>query len=125
MTTLPEIAPEPDAVDIAPAKPSSKDIYDSLNYFDEIAVKNTFGEELLALKQRKNAFMRALIYSDLRKNHGLKDATAKDRVFTMLNAEVQEWFAIEEAGPKCTSEACPCVEHVREDEDEDPTESLS
>lgn len=109
---LPEIPAEPEAVELEPSKPSAKDIYDSLNYFDELAVKNTFGEELLALKQRKNAFMRALIFSDLRKNHGLKDKAAQERVFLMVNAEVQEWFRIDEDAED-------------QEPDEDPTEPLS
>lgn len=111
---------------IEPEKPRPMDVYNSLNYFDELAVKSCFGEEILALKARPNAFMRSLVFSILRKEEGLKDRAAQDRVFQMPNSEVTSYFNIEKAPPKCVDEMCPCAEHLEDEDDEkDPTEVLS
>ena len=109
-----------------PTKPTPDAVYNSLNYFDELAVKRCFGEEPLALKKQPGAFMRSLVFSLLRKEQGLKDKDAQDRVFNMANSDVYDHFHIEKPPAKCVDKTCPCAEHVKdEDDDEDPTELLS
>ena len=124
---LPDIeAVEPDAVELEPVKPSPDAVYNSLNYFDELAIKRCFGAEPLALKKQPGAFMRSLVFSILRKEHGLKDQAAQDLVFQMPNSEVYDHFHIEKPPAKCTDKACPCAEHVDDEDDaEDPTQPLS
>ena len=124
LEAIPAEAYPEDAVELEPTKPRPDEVYNSLNYFDELAVKRCFGEEILALKARPNAFMRSLVFSILRKE-GLKDKEAQDRVFQMPNGEVTDYFLIEKRPPRCVDEMCPCAEHIDEDDEKDPTERLS
>lgn len=115
-----------EAVELEPTKPTPDAVYNSLNYFDELAIKRCFGAEPLALKQQPGAFMRSLVFSLLRKVEGLKDAAAQERAFNLPNSEVYDFFHIEKPPAKCVDKSCPCAEHVKdEDDDEDPTELLS
>lgn len=122
----PEVA-EPDAVELEETKPSPDEVYNSLNFFDEIAIKKVFGEEILGMKKRPGSFMRALVFSILRKEKGLKDGAAHAEMANMINSEILAHFHVERPAPKCIDETCPCAEHDREEEEEgeDPTGLLS
>lgn len=118
--------PAEDVAELEPTKPTPDEVYNSLNYFDELAIKRCFGAEPLALKSQPGAFMRSLAFSLQRKEHGLKDKEAQDLVFNMTNSDIYAHFHIEKPPAKCVDKACPCAEHVDdEDDDEDPTELLS
>lgn len=73
-------------------------MFESLNGFDEIAIKKEFRFDVYTLaKEDKAAFMRALIFVDQRRD-GLKDSEAYKAAMDLPQSRAVEYFASEPEG---------------------------
>lgn len=72
------------------------EVMESMTGFDEIAVAQKFGGEILSLAEsRQTAFMRALVFV-IKRREGLKDADAYRAAQELTLKETQEFFALDD-----------------------------
>ncbi|MDF1705067.1 MAG: hypothetical protein P1U38_09860 [Aeromicrobium sp.] len=75
---------------------TATEVMESLTGFDEIAIAQQFGSEVLVLgKDRQTAFMRAMVFIDLRRA-GSSDAEARQDAMSLPLKEVNEYFAADD-----------------------------
>lgn len=75
---------------------TAAEMYDSLNGYDELAVKKSFGTAPLALAQADSIeFARALVFVAERRN-GASDSDAKSRALNLTNGELTKYFREED-----------------------------
>lgn len=72
------------------SKPSAEEVMESLTGFDEIAIAQSFGLQVLKLADEQPTMLtRALVFILLRRDEGLRDPDAKQRVMEMSLKQVQ------------------------------------
>lgn len=71
---------------------TTEEMFESLTGFDEIAISNHFGGEVMDLSENKPmTFIRALVFVQERRN-GSKDSDAKQKAMELTVKEITNYF---------------------------------
>jgi hypothetical protein len=73
---------------------TAEDMFGSINGFDEIAIRQSFGEDVSTLRKTPFRFMRALVFIDQRRK-GLRDPDAYGAAMAVTMKEIESYFAEE------------------------------
>jgi len=71
---------------------TATEIFEDLSGFDEIAIRQKFGEDVTKLRKQPFMFMRSLAFIDQRRRLGLNDKNAYEAVMRMPVSELQDYF---------------------------------
>lgn len=94
MTTEPQLETPTPAVDLP-----AEEFFDTLTGFDELAIKRAFGSLPSTLAGTEpTTWIRSLVFVNLRRAEGLKDAEAYSRAMGMSLGEAGDYFADSEGG---------------------------